>query len=350
MRKVLEQRSFLILLGIVSLLFALLLRPFWSAIFWATAITILFVPLQRYLLPRLGYRRNLSALLTLLICSIIVVLPVLLLISAFIQEGSNLYSMIQSQEIRPGQFIDRVVSAVPFVPSLMERTGIDTENIRAYLSSSAISMSELLAQQALSIGRDTLNFTVKLALMLYLAFFLLRDGEHLVKLMKAAVPLSEARKTLLFNKFVEVTRATIKGNLLVALVQGALGGLIFWILDIPGPVLWTVVMAFLSLIPAVGAALVWVPASIYLYASGDWLSASILVAYGALIIGLADNVLRPILVGRDTKLPDYIVLFSTMGGIALIGINGFVVGPLVAAVFLAFWNIFIADMNADTAE
>ena len=350
MRKVLEQRSFLILLGIVSLLFALLLRPFWSAIFWATAITILFVPLQRYLLPRLGYRRNLSALLTLLICSVIVVLPVLLLISAFIQEGSNLYSMIQSQEIRPGQFIDRVVSAVPFVPSLMERTGIDTENIRAYLSSSAISMSELLAQQALSIGRDTLNFTVKLALMLYLAFFLLRDGEHLVKLMKAAVPLSEARKTLLFNKFVEVTRATIKGNLLVALVQGALGGLIFWILDIPGPVLWTVVMAFLSLIPAVGAALVWVPASIYLYASGDWLSASILVAYGALIIGLADNVLRPILVGRDTKLPDYIVLFSTMGGIALIGINGFVVGPLVAAVFLAFWNIFIADMNADTAE
>ena len=350
MRKVLEQRSFLVLLGIVSLLFALLLRPFWSAIFWAVAITILFIPLQRYLLPRLGNRRNLSALLTLLTCSVIVVLPVLILISAFIQEGSNLYGMIQSQEIRPGQYIDRVVSAVPFVPSLMERTGVDTDNIRAYLSSSAISMSELLAQQAISIGRNTLNFTVKLALMLYLAFFLLRDGEHLVKLMKTAVPLSEARKTLLFNKFVEVTRATIKGNLLVALVQGALGGIIFWILDIPGPVLWTVVMAFLSLIPAVGAALVWVPASIYLYANGDWLSASILVAYGALIIGLADNVLRPILVGRDTKLPDYIVLFSTMGGIALIGINGFVVGPLVAAVFLAFWNIFIADMNSEFAE
>lgn len=350
MRKILEQRSFLILLGIVSLLFALLLRPFWSAIFWATAITILFAPLQRYLLPRLGNRRNLSALLTLLICSVIVVLPVLALLSAFIQEGSNLYNMIQSQEIRPGQYIDRIVSAVPFVPSLMERTGVDIDSIRAYLSNSAIGMSELLAQQALSIGRNTLNFTIKLALMLYLAFFLIRDGESLVSLMKAAVPLSEARKSLLFNKFVEVTRATIKGNLLVALVQGALGGIIFWILDIPGPVLWTVVMAFLSLIPAVGAALVWVPASIYLYAVGDWVSASILVAYGALIIGLADNVLRPILVGRDTKLPDYIVLFSTMGGIALIGINGFVIGPLVAALFLAFWNIFIADMNSDLAE
>lgn len=350
MRKMLEQRSFLVLLGIVTLLFALLLRPFWSAIFWATAIAILFAPLQRYLLPRLSERRNLSALLTLLICSVIVVLPVLALLSAFIQQGSSLYTMIQSQEIRPGQYIDRVVSAIPFLPSLMERTGIDTDNIRTYLSSSAISMSELLAQQALNIGRNTLNFTVKLALMLYLAFFLLRDGEKLVSLMRAAVPLNETRKSLLFNKFVEVTRATIKGNLLVAFVQGALGGIIFWALDIPGPVLWTVVMTFLSLIPAVGAALVWVPASIYLYASGEWLSASILVAYGALIIGLADNVLRPILVGRDTKLPDYIVLFSTMGGIALIGINGFVVGPLIAAVFLAFWNIFIADINADLAE
>lgn len=349
MRKMLEQRSFLVFLGIVSLLFALLLRPFWGAIFWATAITILFTPLQRHLLPRLGDRRNLSALVTLLICSVIVILPALVLLSAVIQEGSNLYNMIQSQQIRPGQYIDRVISAIPFLPSLMERTGVDTENIRAYLSSSAISMSEMVAQQALNIGRNTLNFTVKLALMLYLTFFLLRDGEHLVSLMKAAVPLNETRKSLLFSKFVEVTRATIKGNLLVAFVQGALGGIIFWILDIPGPVLWTVVMTFLSLIPAVGAALVWVPASIYLYASGEWLSASILVAYGALIIGLADNVLRPILVGRDTKLPDYIVLFSTMGGIALIGINGFVVGPLIAALFLAFWGIFIADLNEDHA-
>lgn len=350
MRNILEQRSFLVLLGIVSLLFVLVLRPFWSAIFWAVAITILFAPLHRYLLPRLAFRPNITALITLLICSVIVIIPVLTLLSAFIQEGSNLYTMIQAREIRPGEYIDRIVSAVPFVPGLMERTGVNTESIREYLSSSAIGMSELVAQQALSIGRNTLNFTVKLVLMLYLTFFLLRDGEKLVSLMQSAVPLSETRKGLLFNKFVEVTRATIKGNLLVALAQGALGGIIFWFLDIPGPVLWAVVMAFLSLIPAVGAALVWVPVAIYLYASGDWVSASILAAYGALIIGLADNVLRPILVGRDTKLPDYIVLFSTMGGIALIGINGFVIGPLIAALFLSFWNIFIADINSEITE
>ncbi len=350
MRDLLERRSFLILLGIISLLFALVLRPFWSAIFWAMVVTVLFAPMQIRLLPRLGHRRTLTALITLLTLSVIVIIPVLALLSAFIQQGAAFYAMIESRQIEPAQFIDQVVNAVPFVPALMERTGIDTDSIRAYLASSATGISEIIAQQALAIGRNTVNFTVKLVLMLYLTFFLLRDGDRLLALMDAAVPLSETRKQLLFRKFVEVTRATVKGNLLVAMVQGALGGLIFWLLDIPAPILWAVVMAFLSMIPAVGAALVWAPVALYLYATGAWFDASVLVAYGALIIGLADNVLRPILVGRDTKLPDYIVLFSTMGGIALLGINGFVIGPLIAAVFLAFWNIFIADINPALAD
>lgn len=350
MREILERRSFLFSLGIVSLLFVLIMRPFWSAIFWATVLAILFSPLQQSLLPRLGERATLTALSTLFICSVIVVLPVLALLGSFIQEGATLYSMIEAQEIEPGNIIDKLVSGIPFLPDFMARIGVNTNNIREYLSSSATGISQVLAQQALSIGRNTLNFTVKLTLMLYLAFFLLRDGERLVALMKAAVPLSVRRKQLVFDKIVEVTRATIKGNLLVAIVQGALGGIIFWLLDIPSPVLWAVVMAFLSVIPAVGAALVWLPVAIYLYANGGWVKASILIAYGALVIGLADNVLRPMLVGRDTKLPDYIVLLSTMGGIALIGINGFVIGPLIAALFLAFWHIFIDDINPELNE
>jgi predicted PurR-regulated permease PerM len=345
MRDKMEQRSFLVLLVIVSLFFAIILRPFWSAIFWAVVVTVLFSPVQLFLLPRLGQRRALTSLITLLTGLVIVIIPVLALLSTFISEGANFYDMIESREIQPAQFIDQIVNAIPLLPELMSRTGVDTDRIRSYLADSAVGMSEIIAQQALNVGRNTVNFTVKLALMLYLTFFLLRDGDRLVILMKEAVPLSDMRKQLLFSKFVEVTRATVKGNLLVAIIQGALGGVIFWLLDIPGPVMWAVVMAVLSLIPAVGAALVWVPVAIYLYATGAWLEASVLAAYGAIIIGLADNVLRPILVGRDTKLPDYIVLFSTMGGLALMGINGFVVGPLIAAVFLSFWHIFIADIN-----
>ncbi len=348
MQDILQRRTFLLLLIVITLLFAAVLQPFWSAIFWAIVITVIFAPLRSRLLIRLGGRRTPTALLTLLICSVIVIIPVLAILSAFISEGANLFESIESNEIDPAQFIDQVVSAIPFVPDLFERLDIDTASVRSYLSNSATGISEVIAQQALSIGRNTLDFTVKLALMLYLTFFLLRDGDKLVRLIKDAVPLSTERKQLLFSKFVEVTRATVKGNLLVAVVQGALGGIIFWLLGIPGPVLWAVVMAFLSLIPAVGAAIVWVPVSIYLYATGAWAQASILIAYGALIIGLADNVLRPILVGRDTKLPDYIVLFSTMGGIVLLGINGFVIGPLIAAVFLSFWAIFIHDIKADS--
>lgn len=347
MREMLERRSFLVLLGIVTLLFAFIMRPFWTAIFWAVVVAVIFSPLQSQIQSRLGTAKTLTALSTLLLGFVIVIIPTLALLSTFIQEGANLYSKIEAREIRPEQYIDQVIMAIPFAPELMERSNADTNSIRNYLSSSALGIGEFVAQQALSIGRNTLSFTVKLALMLYLAFFLLRDGETLVRLMKSAVPLSETRKQLLFEKFVEVTRATIKGNLLVAVIQGALGGIIFWFLEIPGPVMWAVVMAFLSLIPAVGAAIVWIPVAIYLYGTGAWVEASILFLYGALIIGLADNVLRPILVGRDTKLPDYIVLFSTMGGIALFGINGFVIGPLIAAVFLAFWNIFITDMNSE---
>ncbi|MEX2129841.1 MAG: AI-2E family transporter, partial [Pseudohongiellaceae bacterium] len=182
--------------------------------------------------------------------------------------------------------------------------------------------------------------------MLYLTFFLLRDGEKIIGWMREALPLDSERKQLLLDKFVEVTRATIKGNIVVAAIQGALGGLIFSILGLPAPILWAVVMAFLSLIPAVGAAIVWVPVAIYLYSTGAWIAASILLAYGALIIGLADNLLRPMLVGRDTKLPDYMVLFSTLGGLALMGINGFVIGPMLAALFLTFWSSFVRERDS----
>ncbi len=160
-----------------------------------------------------------------------------------------------------------------------------------------------------------------------------------------ALPLGDERERLLFAKFAEVTRATVKGNLLIAIIQGALGGLIFWILGITGALLWGVVMAVVSLIPAVGAALVWVPTAIYLAAVGEVASALILTTFGVVVIGLADNLLRPLLVGRDTKLPDYIVLLSTLGGIVMFGVNGFVMGPLVAALFIAFWGIFIREFS-----
>jgi len=196
------------------------------------------------------------------------------------------------------------------------------------------------------VGQGTLQFFVGLGLMLYLSFFMLRDGSKLVSLLVRALPLGDEREHLLFAKFAEVARATVKGNLVVAVVQGTLGGIIFAILGISGALLWGVVMTLLSLIPVVGAGLIWAPVAVYLFAVGEWVDGLILAAFGAGVIGLVDNVLRPILVGRDTKLPDYMVLLSTLGGFAVFGMNGFVIGPLVAALFVAFWEIFMREFNA----
>lgn len=346
MRQKLENRFFLLSLATVTLLFGVVLQPFWGAIFWAAAITVIFYPLHlRLLKTSVGKRPSLAALITLLVCMLIVVLPVLLIMTQVVQEAINLYQSIQQGDLSPGTYVDRIRTAFPIITELLERVGIDADNLRQRISEFAIAASQYLAQETLSFGQNTLSFIVSLVLMLYLTFFLLRDGQRLIDLLVKALPLGDDRERRLFNKFAEVTRATVKGNLIVAMVQGALGGFIFFVLGLPAAVLWGVLMAILSLIPAVGASLVWGPAAIYLYAVGDWVPATVLVLFGAIVIGLADNVLRPILVGRDTKLPDYIVLFSTLGGLVLLGINGFVIGPLIAALFMTFWDIFMREFD-----
>jgi predicted PurR-regulated permease PerM len=325
--------------------FIWLLKPFFAPLLWACIIAVLFHPMQLWLEQRWGQRPNTTALATLLACVVLVVIPVLLLLFSFLQQGLSVFEQIQAGELQPGKYIDQVRSAFPVLQGLLERFDIDMDTVRDNAAKAAVAASQFLARNALAVGQGTFGFVLKLALMLYVAYFLLRDGRKLVEQLVHAIPLGDERERLLFQKFAEVARATVKGNLLVALVQGMLGGLIFWILGLPAALLWGVVMTVLSLIPAVGAGLVWLPAAIYLYAVGDWIAATVLIAYGVLIIGLADNILRPLLVGRDTKLPDWMVLLSTLGGIAMAGINGFVVGPLIAVLFVAFWQIFSREFN-----
>jgi predicted PurR-regulated permease PerM len=199
--------------------------------------------------------------------------------------------------------------------------------------------SQFLATQALNIGQNTFNFVINLFIMLYLLFFLLRDGDDLIRRIRSAMPLHGEQQRDLFAKFTAVIRATVKGNIVVAIVQGVLGGIIFWLLGVHAPVLWGVLMTVLSLLPAVGSALIWLPVAIYFLVTGAIWQGIVLIAFGVLVIGLVDNVLRPILVGKDTKMPDYVVLISTLGGIAIFGLNGFVIGPVIAAMFMAVWDI-----------
>lgn len=340
----LENRAFLLALGLITLLFLFLLRPFFGAILWACVLAVLFSPLQRRLLARWRHP-NSMALVTLLICLCLGVAPALLLAVAFFREGTTLYQQLRGGELNPAEWVNRIEQGAPWLKELLANFDVDITNLSQELTDSALAGSRFLAHHAVTLGQGTLAFVVSLGLMLYLLFFLLRDGQALVAQLVRALPLGDAREQLLLEKFAQVVRAIIKGNLVVALIQGTLGGLIFWVLGIPNPLLWGIVMVFMSMIPVVGSSLIWGPVAAYLFVTGNWVEGTVLAAFGVGVIGLIDNILRPLLVRRETRMPDYLILLSTLGGIALFGLNGFVLGPLVAALFMVFWGIFIRDFG-----
>jgi predicted PurR-regulated permease PerM len=267
----LEDHTLIVLIVAVSLGFALILWPFYGAILWATVLAIVFAPLYRRLLNSMGDHRNLAALAAVLIIVTMVILPLTLTAASVLQEATNLYETIEAGQTDFGQFIQQVINALPtWATDILNRFGLtDLSAVQARLSAALVQGSKTIAAQAFSIGKGTANFVVSAFVMLYLLFFFLRDGAALSTRIKNAIPLPAEQKRALFTKFTIVTRAMFKGTLLVAALQGALGGLIFWFLGIHAPVLWGVVMGLFALLPAVGAAIVWLPTAIYFLATGS---------------------------------------------------------------------------------
>ncbi len=346
----LQSKAFILLLVTVSVAFAAILWPFYEAVFWGVALAILFAPLHKLLLRRMPRRHNLAALATLALCLVVVILPMTLLSISLLQEATHIYERLRSGQLDMGAYFQQIVAALPtWASAALDRLGLSSvAALQEKLSTVAVQASQFIAPRALNIGQNTFQFLVSLGIMLYLLFFLLRDGSALTTRIRQAIPLEEGHKRSLSQKFTTVIRATLKGNLAVAATQGLLGGFIFWALDIQGAVLWGVLMAFLSLLPAVGAGLIWVPVAVYFFATGALWQAATLTAFGVVVIGLVDNILRPILVGKDTKMPDYVVLISTLGGISIFGLSGFVIGPVIAALFMATWDLFSTQRNVDT--
>ncbi|MCO7520052.1 MULTISPECIES: AI-2E family transporter [unclassified Pseudomonas] len=340
---VLQNKALTVLLALVTLAFIWILLPYYGAIFWAVILAILFSPLQRQLLLRLGWRRNLVTAATLTICLVIAILPVIVISALLVQEGAALYQRIESGQLDIAGYIEHGKDMLPaYAQHWLDRMGMgNLDGLRDKISKWATQGSQFLAGQAFNFGQGTFDFLVSFGIMLYLLFFFLREGAELARKVRQAVPLPEQQKRRLQLKFKRVVRATVKGNLLVAVTQGALGGLIFWVLGIPSALVWAVLMAFLSLLPAVGAGIVWAPVAVYFLLTGAIWQGVVLTAFGVLVIGLVDNLLRPILVGKDTRMPDYLILVSTLGGLAVFGLNGFVIGPLIAALFISSWAIFV---------
>lgn len=336
-----QNRALPLLLVAASLALGWILVPFYGTILWACIIALIFAPVNHWLLSQFNRRRSLAALSTLLIAVVVVIVPFTILSAALAREALLVYERLQSGESNPVLYLHRLFDALPIpMRQLLERLGVASfDGLQRRLTAALTQGSQLIATRAFGVGQNAFEFVADLFITTYIAFFLIRDGESLVRAARRAIPLEPRYKTELVDKFATVIRATVKGNLLVAAVQGALGGLAFWFLGVNAALLWGVLMAFLSLLPAIGAALVWLPVAIYLFFIGSVWQSIALMAFGLLVIGLIDNLLRPILVGRDTRMPDYVVMITTLGGFAVFGLNGFVLGPTIAAMFIAVWHI-----------
>jgi predicted PurR-regulated permease PerM len=339
----LQSKALLWLLLIVTVLFAVVLLPLSGAVSWAVFMAIVFAPLQERSALVCRGRRGWAALGTLVAIVVIVLLPMALLTASITQEASAFYQRFKTGDIQLSEYFQRGIDALPaWVRGGLDRLGLaDLAEVQRRLVDALGRSSQALTSRVMIIGQNTMEFVVNLFVMLYLLFFLLRDGKSLAAQAARSLPLEKRHTQRLLQQFATVVRATVKGNVVVALVQGTLGGLAFWVLGISGPLLWGALMALLSLLPAVGAAMVWGPVAVYLLSTGSIWPALGLTAWGVLVIGLVDNVLRPILVGKETRLPDYLVLIATLGGLAAFGLNGFVIGPVIAAIFLATWEIFV---------
>lgn len=348
-----EDRFFVVLVVIVTIALGLIIQPFFGAVLWAVIAALLFEPVMDRISRKLGGRRSLAASFTLLLILFLVVVPALIVGLLMTQEVVTIYNQIASGHIDLPQIFDRFQSALPdWATKLLERYGLsDIDALRTRLTNIVAGSFQTLAARAFDISSSALGFILALSVMLYLAFFLVRDGQRLALRLEHSIPLRPKLRKPLLDKIATVIRATIKGTLAVAVLQGLIGGVTLALLGVGGALLWGVAMAFASLIPAIGSALIWAPVAIYLLVSGAVWKGIVLIICGTLVIGMVDNLVRPILVGRDTQMPDYMVFISTLGGIDLFGFNGIVVGPVIAALFMAVWDIFSKERErADAGE
>lgn len=343
MQNKLSQVSFFILLLGISLLYSLMLLPLLTAILWAGLIAILFHPLQLRMKPYFRGHRNLLALTVLLICFFMVILPLSGVIVALVREAALFYEKVNMGDIDLIGYVDKSVQIPQPLEEFLHRFGITVEGLQKAVTDAVKQSSSFIGSQALIVGQNTAQFVFTFVLLLYLTFFFLRDGEILVQQVVRGLPLGEEREKLLVARIAEVINAVVRGGLMVATVQGTLGGIIFWILGVQAPLLWGAVMIVASLIPAIGSSLIWAPVAIYLLANGLIWQGVVLLLFGFFVISLIDNILRPILVGRGTGVPDYLILVSTLGGIFMFGVNGFVLGPLIIALFISIWDMFIKE-------
>jgi predicted PurR-regulated permease PerM len=341
------RRYFLILVVVlVTLAFLWMVQTFLMTILLAALFTGVAYPVYTRLVRFFRGRDTLAALATLLLLVAVVILPLLAVAGAVASEAASvnttLLPNLQKALAEPGTFLQHLPGYERIAPYRAQILTKMTEFV------SGLGGFVLNALSATTMA--TVVFIFHFVVMLYTMFFFFKDGPRLVRSMMSYLPLAESDKTHMLDQFVSVTRATLKGTVLIGLAQGVVSGIAFWVAGISGAIFWGTVMTVLSIVPGIGGALVWVPAVIILIATGAVVKGILLGLFCALVVGSIDNVLRPILVGRDTKMHELMIFFSTLGGLLVFGAMGFILGPILAALFMTVWDMFAAMFRRELAE
>ncbi len=334
-----QRAALLLLLAGISLLFLQIVRGFLVAVLLAAIFAGMSYPLFKRISRRLGGRENLASVITILLLLIVIVVPLATFLALVVAESVTLSQSIADWVRSEPDLLAQLrsyASRVPFADRLIP----EGEALVAKLGELAGRAGPMLAGQLAAIGRGTLSFLLQLFVCAYAMFFFLVDGPAILRVILYYIPLGDDEEAQLLERFVSVTRATLKGSLLIGVIQGGLGGVALWVAGVPAPAFWGTVMVIMSIIPAIGAAVVWVPAVIYLFVTGQTTQAIGLLTWCALVVSTVDNFLRPRLIGRDARMSDLMILISTLGGISVFGALGFIVGPIIAALFVTVWHIY----------
>lgn len=342
----LQTAFFLSLLLATTVLFLWMVDEFLVPVFWAAVLAIIFSPVYSWLYKYTGGKGTFAAVTTIFGIMLLVALPATLVTTLIAQESVALYQNVTQGEGASVTLIERVGTAAQSA----EWLGVTADSVEAWVGDSVARLADTIASSMYSFGQVTIQIVIQIAVSLYILFFFLRDGRAIMEKLLHYVPLSVGREHMIISRFSETTRAVVQGTLLIALVEGLIGGITFWIIGVSAPALWGVVMTILSIIPVLGPALIWLPMGLLLIATGSLWSGIILIAVGIAVISVIDEFVRPVVVGRRAKMPDAVVLLATLGGLATFGISGFVIGPIIAAVFITLWVMFETHYHDDLLQ
>ncbi|HYY58822.1 MAG TPA: AI-2E family transporter [Pyrinomonadaceae bacterium] len=315
----------------------LMLQPFVNVLAWAAVLVIFFYPVHRRLVARTG-RPATSALLSSLFVIVVILLPLALITFAVINQMAGALQNLQASAASLLDPNSPVTGRI--IGWLGQYVNIEQLQSEQFLLDRLKGLSGTIAGNALGFVGGLVGVIVQVFFVIFTMYYLFRDGDRIVRALPDMLPLERAQSEVIFERTRDVISASLYGVLVIAMIQGALGGLAFWMLGLPSAIVWAVVMTFLSMIPMAGAFFVWVPAAIYLAMTGHWGKALILVAWGTLVIGTIDNFLRPKLVGERTRLHELFIFFSVLGGLKVFGVLGIVLGPVVLAITIALLDVF----------